>query len=288
MILRLLSGQEFGKLWIEHTEFVAPRITQNPEVEAAFLLVIPWRRPECFEPLDLSFDIIGLSIKVHALFRSLFVVGPLEEDSYVGIRQVFTAATSRRSSPLTGSRCGYRRRSPARCPTSPPPASTPCPACTGLPPPACPPSPTRLRRRGHRHSHPGQAPADGRDLDIGTRNRNAMLRSLRCLGERGLALRPALAHPPAHHRQPQQDRRHRPRRAHPCPFRARLYQLKIAEITSMSLPSPNITTKRKSRPFHLERIPDATTGWGRYAAGTAPMSQIPVVTALGNVCEMNG
>ena len=30
--------------------------------------------------------------------------------------------------------------------------------------------------------------ADGRDLDISTRTRNALQRSLRCLGERGFAL----------------------------------------------------------------------------------------------------
>jgi DDE superfamily endonuclease len=35
---------------------------------------------------------------------------------------------------------------------------------------------------------PVKQPASGRDLDIGTRTRNAMLRSLRCLGERGFAL----------------------------------------------------------------------------------------------------
>ena len=35
---------------------------------------------------------------------------------------------------------------------------------------------------------PVKQPAGGRDLDIGTRTRNAMLRSLRCLGERGFAL----------------------------------------------------------------------------------------------------
>ena len=35
---------------------------------------------------------------------------------------------------------------------------------------------------------PVKQPANGRDLDIGTRTRNAMLRSLRCLGERGFAL----------------------------------------------------------------------------------------------------
>ena len=35
---------------------------------------------------------------------------------------------------------------------------------------------------------PVKQPADGRDLGIGARTRNAMLRSLRCLGERGFAL----------------------------------------------------------------------------------------------------
>jgi len=35
---------------------------------------------------------------------------------------------------------------------------------------------------------PVRQPADGRELDINTRTRNALLRSLRCLGERGFAL----------------------------------------------------------------------------------------------------
>ena len=35
---------------------------------------------------------------------------------------------------------------------------------------------------------PVRQPADGRDLDINTRTRNALLRSLRCPGERGFAL----------------------------------------------------------------------------------------------------
>ena len=70
---------------------------------------------------------------------------------------------------------------------------------------------------------PVAQPVGGGELDINTRTRNAIQRSLRCLGERGFA--PAhrpLAHPPAHHSQPQQDRRHRPRRARPHPFRIRL------------------------------------------------------------------
>jgi hypothetical protein len=35
---------------------------------------------------------------------------------------------------------------------------------------------------------PVKQPADGRELDVDTRTRNALLRSLRCLGERGFAL----------------------------------------------------------------------------------------------------
>ena len=35
---------------------------------------------------------------------------------------------------------------------------------------------------------PVRQPADGRDLDINTRTHNALLRSLRCPGERGFAL----------------------------------------------------------------------------------------------------
>ena len=35
---------------------------------------------------------------------------------------------------------------------------------------------------------PAKQPADGRELDLGTRTRNALQRSLRCLGERGFAL----------------------------------------------------------------------------------------------------
>jgi hypothetical protein len=45
-----------------------------------------------------------------------------------------------------------------------------------------------IRRRWHRLHIPVRQPADGRDLDINTRTRNALLRPLRCLGERGFAL----------------------------------------------------------------------------------------------------
>lgn len=41
---------------------------------------------------------------------------------------------------------------------------------------------------GHGILVPTKQPADGRELDLDTRTRNALLRSLRCLGERGFAI----------------------------------------------------------------------------------------------------
>jgi DDE superfamily endonuclease len=41
---------------------------------------------------------------------------------------------------------------------------------------------------GHGVHVPVRKPADGGELDLDTRTRNALLRSLRCLGERGFAL----------------------------------------------------------------------------------------------------
>ena len=88
-----------------------------------------------------------------------------------------------------GSRCGSPAPSPGRCTTSQPPASTPCPRCTGLPPRGCQPWPDPGYDGAGIGIHiPVKQPADGRDLDIGTRTRNALLRSLRCLGGRGFAL----------------------------------------------------------------------------------------------------
>jgi DDE superfamily endonuclease len=53
---------------------------------------------------------------------------------------------------------------------------------------------------------PVKQPGGGRELDHDTRTANALLRSLRSLGERAFALlTQALAHPPAHHRQPWQN-----------------------------------------------------------------------------------
>jgi hypothetical protein len=46
----------------------------------------------------------------------------------------------------------------------------------------------RIRRSGDRGACPGEATSRRRELDINARTRNALLRSLRCLGERGFAL----------------------------------------------------------------------------------------------------
>jgi len=72
----------------------------------------------------------------------------------------------------------------------------------------------------------------GRELDIGNRTRNALQRSLRCLGERGLALLTGRCRgTPARYPQPQQDRRYRAGSPGPHPFRARLHRVNRAEIT---------------------------------------------------------
>jgi hypothetical protein len=60
----------------------------------------------------------------------------------VGARRTLTAATSKRSWPPAGSRCGSPAPSPARYTTSPPPAPTPCPLSTGPPRMTCPRWPT--------------------------------------------------------------------------------------------------------------------------------------------------
>ncbi len=82
---------------------------------------------------------------------------------------------------------------------------------------------------------PVKQPADGRELDINTRTRNAIQRSLRCLGERGFALLNqrwrTLQHITA---SPSKISRHHPRRPRPHPFRARLHHMKFAEITSLT------------------------------------------------------
>ena len=103
-------------------------------------------------------------------------------------------------------------------------------AAAGLPDPGRP----RLRRRRHRHPHPGQAARrrPGTRYQYPHPQRHPALPALPGRTRVRPAHRP-LAHPPAHHRQPQQDRRHRPRRPRPHPFRARLHHMNFAEITSL-------------------------------------------------------
>jgi hypothetical protein len=80
---------------------------------------------------------------------------------------------------------------------------------------------------------PVKHPAGGQDLDISTRARSALQRSLRCLGERGFALLGqrwrTLQHITA---SSQQNRRHHRRRPHPHSIRAWLHHMNFAEITS--------------------------------------------------------
>jgi len=76
---------------------------------------------------------------------------------------------------------------------------------------------------------PVKKPAGAKELDLANRTRNALIRSLRGLGERGFALlTQTLDHPAECHRQPEPDRRHRQSRARPRPIRAQDDQMKAA------------------------------------------------------------
>jgi hypothetical protein len=76
-------------------------------------------------------------------------------------------------------------------------------------------------------------PPGNRELDLGTRTRNALLRDLRYRGERGFALITqrwaALQHVSASPSRITDITRPRPR-----PIRAQIHQVKLAEITSLS------------------------------------------------------
>ncbi len=124
---------------------------------------------------------------------------------------------------------------PAQCTTSPPPAFTPCPRCTGPPRPGCPPWPTPVMTAPASAftSRSSSHPAGENSISTPEPERHPAVPALPGRTRVRPAHRP-LAHPPAHHRQPQQNRRHRPRRARPHPFRARLHHMKFAEITSVS------------------------------------------------------
>jgi hypothetical protein len=81
---------------------------------------------------------------------------------------------------------------------------------------------------GHGVINPVKRPAGMKELDINARTPNALIRSVRCLGERGFALL-TLADTPAHHRQPRQDRPDRTRGTRPNAIRAQDADLKAAE-----------------------------------------------------------
>jgi hypothetical protein len=65
---------------------------------------------------------------------------------------------------------------------------------------------------------PVKQPIGGRELAVNTRTRNAIQRSLRCLGERGFACSPAGGAPCSTSPPAPANRRHRPRRARPHQF----------------------------------------------------------------------
>src|SRR6266702_3520548 len=65
----LLPGQEFGELRLQDAEFVAPRVAQDPEVKAAFGLVIPAGGAVGFQPADFGFHVVGFQVEVHTFRR---------------------------------------------------------------------------------------------------------------------------------------------------------------------------------------------------------------------------
>src|SRR2546430_1222972 len=100
----LLPGQEFGELRLQDAEFVAPRVAQDPEVKAAFGLVIPAGGAEGFQPTDFGFDVVGFQVEVHTFLADLPVAGLLQENPYLGIREAeptvnVTALRRRRAAP---------------------------------------------------------------------------------------------------------------------------------------------------------------------------------------------
>jgi hypothetical protein len=47
-------GQELGELRVEHAELVVPRVAYDPELEAAFVLMVPPAGAQRFKALDLG------------------------------------------------------------------------------------------------------------------------------------------------------------------------------------------------------------------------------------------
>jgi hypothetical protein len=132
------------------------------------------------------------------------------------------------------SRSGRLTSSPAEPPTSTPPVAHVLPAA--YPFAATLPILADLGYQGAGQGvhTPVKQPPDGSELYIDNRTYNALLRALRCLGERGFALLierwTTLQHITL---SPGRIGRPRPRRSRTHPFRIRPDQLKLGEKTSM-------------------------------------------------------
>ena len=70
---------------MEHTELVAPGITQHPEVKAALLLMVRAGRAQPLQPSNLGLNIVGLQAQVHPFLGDLLVVGALEQHPDLGV-----------------------------------------------------------------------------------------------------------------------------------------------------------------------------------------------------------
>lgn len=64
---------------VEDAELVVPGVAEDPEVVAAFALVVVPGGAEGFESSNLGFDVVGFEVEVHPLFGGFVVVGELEE-----------------------------------------------------------------------------------------------------------------------------------------------------------------------------------------------------------------
>ena len=82
---------------------------------------------------------------------------------------------------------------------------------------------------------PVKQPPGGRELDVNTRTRNALQRSLRCLGERGFALLTGRWRTLHHITASPSKIGDIARGARPHPFRARLHHMNFVEITSVTV-----------------------------------------------------
>lgn len=105
---------------------------------------------------------------------------------------------------------------------------------------------------GHGVLTPAKKPAGMRELDINARTRNTLIRSLRCLAERGFALSAALADAAVRHHEPREDRPDRPCSACPRAIRAQNDQLKVAENTSLL---PRVPAAPQDAPSVMPLVP---------------------------------